>query len=120
MAKAGWTIYHNPRCTKSRATLALLQENGIEPVVVEYLKDPPSPATLKSVLAKLSLPAEGLVRKNEDLFNEKFAGRNFTEQKWLEVLSENPILIERPIVVKGDQAVIGRPPESVLPLLKSK
>lgn len=120
MAKADWTIYHNPRCTKSRATLALLQENGIEPTVVEYLKDPPSPATLKSVLGKLGLSAEALVRKGEDLFKEKFAGKKLTEQKWIEVLNENPILIERPIVVKGDQAVIGRPPENVLPLLKRK
>jgi arsenate reductase len=114
------TIYHNPRCSKSRATLALLQEHGIEPKVIDYLTDPPSPAALKSVLKKLGVSAEELVRKGEDLFKDKWAGKKLSEQKWIGVLSENPVLIERPIVVMGDKAVLGRPPENVLQLLKRK
>ena len=115
---ASCTIYHNPRCTKSRATLALLQEHGIEPTVIEYLDHPPTATTLKTILRKLGMKAEQLARKGEDIYKERWAGRELTDAKWVEVLVEHPVLIERPIVVMGERAVIGRPPENVLQLLK--
>jgi arsenate reductase len=112
------TIYHNPRCSKSRATLALLQEQGVEPRVVEYLKTPPSRDELKAIVAALGIEPEQLVRKGEDIYKSAFAGRQLTAAQWLDALVQHPILIERPIVVRGQRAVIGRPPENVLALLK--
>ena len=112
------TIYHNPRCTKSRNTLGLLQERGLEPRVVEYLKDPPSRSELKELLAKLKLTPEQLVRKGEEIYKAKYAGRKLTDAQWIDAMLGDPILIERPIVVSGERAVIGRPPENVLQLLK--
>lgn len=113
-----FTIYHNPKCTKSRATLALLEDNGIEPRVIEYLKTPPSKAELKAILAKLGLGAEELLRKGEEIYKSKYAGRKLEQSQWIDAMVEHPILIERPIVVSGKRAVIGRPPQNVLPLLK--
>jgi arsenate reductase len=112
-----FTIFHNPKCTKSRQTLALLQEGGAEPKVIEYLKTPPTAAELKAILAKLGMKPEQLVRKGEDVYKEKFAGKTLTDAQWIDALVKNPILIERPIVVSGDRAVIGRPPENVKTLL---
>jgi arsenate reductase len=112
-----YVIYHNPRCTKSRATLALLNERGIEPKVVEYLKTPPTAKELKSIVAKLGIKPEELVRKGEDVFKAKFADKTLTDAQWIEALAANPLLIERPIVVHGDKAVIGRPPENVEKIL---
>jgi len=114
-----FTIYHNPKCTKSRATLALLEGRGIQPRVIEYLKTPPSAAELKKILVKLGIKPEQLVRKGEEVFKEKYAGKSLTDAQWIDALVANPILIERPIVVSGDQAVIGRPPENVEVLLKA-
>jgi arsenate reductase (glutaredoxin) len=114
---AEYTIYHNPRCTKSRATLALLNERGIEPKVVEYLQTPPTAKELKAIVSKLGIKPEELVRKGEDVYKEKFAGKTLTDAQWIQALAANPILIERPIVVHGDQAVIGRPPENVEKIL---
>ena len=111
------TIYHNPRCTKSRATLELLAGRGIEPKVVEYLKAPPTAKELKTIIAKLGIKPEELVRKGEDVYKEKFAGKTLTDSQWIEALAANPILIERPIVVRGEKAAIGRPPESVEKIL---
>ncbi len=111
------TIYHNPRCSKSRATLALITERDIEPKVIEYLKTPPTAKELKSIIAKLGIKPEALVRKGEDIYKEKFAAKQLSDTQWIEALAANPILIERPIVVSGDKAVIGRPPENVLTLL---
>jgi len=116
---AEYVIYHNPRCTKSRATLALLNERGIEPKVVEYLKTPPTAKELKTIVAKLGIKPEELVRKGEDVYKEKFAGKTLTDAQWIEALAANPILIERPIVVHGDKAVIGRPPENIEKILAS-
>jgi arsenate reductase len=113
-----FTIFHNPKCTKSRATLALLQEQGIEPRIVEYLKTPPTAAELKAIVAKLGIRPEQLVRKGEDEYKAGYAGKRLTDAQWLDVLAKHPILIERPIVVSGDRAVIGRPPENVNALLK--
>jgi arsenate reductase len=114
---AEYTIYHNPRCTKSRTTLALLTERGIEPKVVDYLQTPPTAKELKAIVGKLGIKPEELVRKSEDVYKEKFAGKTLTDAQWIQALAANPILIERPIVVHGDQAVIGRPPENVEKML---
>ncbi|KPK35568.1 MAG: arsenate reductase [Betaproteobacteria bacterium SG8_40] len=111
------TIYHNPRCSKSRNTLALLQQNGIEPTIVEYLKQPPDRAALKSIVKKLGVEPEQIVRKGEDAYKQAYAGKTLSGDQWLDALATHPILIERPIVVKGNRAVIGRPPENVLDLI---
>jgi len=115
-----WTIYHNTRCSKSRCALDLLKENGIEPEVVEYVKDAPSVEDLTKLVAKLGIPAEQLVRKSEALFKEKYKGLQLNEHEWIRVMHENPQLIERPIVVKGHKAVIGRPIENVQELIDRK
>lgn len=112
-----FTIYHNPRCGKSRATLALLEEAGIEPRIIEYLKTPPSAAELKALIGKLGIEPEQLVRKGEDVYKAKYAGRKLTDAQWIQAMVEDPILIERPIVVQGARAVLGRPPENVKELL---
>jgi arsenate reductase (glutaredoxin) len=112
------TIYHNPRCSKSRQTLALLEEQGVKPEVVEYLKTPPSVAELKRILKKLGLKAHDIVRKGEAAYAELgLKDREVTDDELLALMVENPILIERPIVVSGDKAAIGRPPEAVLKIL---
>jgi arsenate reductase (glutaredoxin) len=111
------SIYHNPNCTKSRATLAMLRERGYEPRVIEYLKTPPSATELKEIIRRLGIKAEDLVRKGEDIYKARYAGKTLTEAQWIEALVENPILIERPIVIRGERAAIGRPPEKVAALL---
>lgn len=111
-------IYHNPRCSKSRQTLQLIQESGNEVEIVEYLNAPPSAQELKDILKKLGLKADDLLRKNEAVFKEKFKGKAYSEDEWIKIMAEHPKLIERPIVLKGDKAVLGRPPENVKPLLQ--
>lgn len=110
-------IYHNPRCTKSRQTLELLKEKGNQPEIIEYLKTPPTPRELKEVLHALGIKAEEIVRKGESLYKEKYKGKSLNEESWIKILTENPILIERPIVVNGKKAALGRPPEKVLDIL---
>lgn len=111
------TIYHNPRCSKSRQTLELLKENGVEPNAVEYLKTPPNAAELKGILEKLNMSAEQLMRKKETIYKELgLAGVN-DEDELITAMVNNPKLIERPIVVCGDKAALGRPPEAVLDIL---
>ncbi|MBB6611957.1 arsenate reductase (glutaredoxin) [Pontibacter sp. Tf4] len=110
-------IYHNTRCSKSRCTLDLLKEHNQEVEVVEYLKQTPSAEELKGLLQKLGMKPEALVRKGEAVYKERYAGKNLNDDEWIQAMVENPVLIERPIVVKGDKAVIGRPPENVLQLL---
>ncbi|MGV6861271.1 MAG: arsenate reductase (glutaredoxin) [Putridiphycobacter sp.] len=110
-------IYHNPRCSKSRNTLNIINENGQEVTVVEYLKTPPSKAELKELLKKLNIPAEKLIRKGEADFKENFKGKTLSEDEWIDAMVAYPKLIERPIVVNGDKAVIGRPPENVLEII---
>lgn len=109
-------IYHNPRCRKSRETLQIIQEKGVEVEIIEYLNDVPTKAELKALLKKLGIPAEALLRKGEAIFKEQFKGKTLSEDAWIEAMIQNPKLIERPIVVKGDQAVLGRPPQNVLAL----
>ncbi|WP_207431890.1 arsenate reductase (glutaredoxin) [Sabulibacter ruber] len=111
------TIYHNNRCSKSRQTLELLQKQGQDVQVVPYLTQTPSREELREVLAKLKLAPEDIIRKGEKLYKEVYAGQHLTHDEWLQVLTQNPILIERPIVINGDKAVIGRPPENVLTIL---
>ncbi|MGU3413926.1 arsenate reductase (glutaredoxin) [Enterobacteriaceae bacterium C34A] len=113
------SIYHNPRCSKSRETLALLKENGVEPEVVLYLDTPPDAATLKSLLKMLGMKsARELMRQKEDLYKElNLADSALSEADLIKAMIANPKLIERPIVVKNGQARIGRPPESVLEIL---
>lgn len=113
-----WTIYHNPRCSKSRQTLQLLQENSIEPEVVLYLETPPSRDTLAELLQKLGIGARDLLRTGEDAYKElQLNDKELSDEQLLDAMVQHPKLIQRPIVVKGDRAVLGRPPENVLELL---
>lgn len=112
------TIYHNPRCSKSRATLELLQASGAALRIVHYLEAPPEVAELKAIVDKLGIRPGELVRRGETLFRERYAGRELDDAGWLEAMAANPILIERPIVVGDTAAVIGRPPENVRQLLE--
>ncbi len=111
------TIYHNPRCSKSRETLELIRENGQEPEIVEYLKEVPTKDELKMVLAKLNMNIKDIIRTGEQVYKDKFKGMNFTDEEWMTILIENPKLIERPIVTKGNKGILGRPPANVLDLL---
>jgi arsenate reductase len=111
-------IYHNPRCSKSRQTLELLRQQGSEPEVVEYLKEPPSVEELDRVLRLLGKEPREVMRKQEAPYKEKgLADPTLSREELLQALVENPILLERPIVVKGKKAALGRPPESVLEIL---
>ncbi|MGH8162366.1 MAG: arsenate reductase (glutaredoxin) [Gammaproteobacteria bacterium] len=115
---ASITLYHNPRCSKSRAALALLRERGIEPTIVEYLKTPPDEAALHGLLKKLGLDACDVIRKGEAPYRELGLGRgSITEVELIAAIAAHPILLERPIAVVGKRAVVGRPPERVLELL---
>jgi len=111
-------IYHNPRCSKSRATLALLEENNVEHAVVSYLETPPSAAELDTVLKALGKEPRDLMRKGEDPYKDLDLGNeDLSRAALINAMVENPILIERPIVINGTKAAIGRPPESVLEIL---
>jgi len=112
-----YTIYHNPRCRKSREALNLLVEEGVDHEVVKYLEQPPTAKDLKLLLAKLDLKVGDVIRKEERLYKEKYKGLDFNDDEWMVVLTENPKLLQRPIVVKGSKAVIGRPLENVKNLL---
>lgn len=113
------TIYHNPRCSKSRETLALLQQQGVQPDVVLYLETSPDVDTLKTLLKKLGMTsARELMRRKEDLYKSlALANPALSEDQLLQALAENPKLIERPIVINGEQARLGRPPEAVLEII---
>ena len=110
-------IYHNTRCSKSRDVCSILEKKKVKTEIVEYLKTPPTQKEIKELLKMLGMKASEIVRKGEPLYKEKFADKKLTEAQWVKVLSENPILIERPIIVKGNKAIIGRPPERVLELI---
>lgn len=112
-----YTIYHNPRCRKSRETLELIMHQCKEVHIIDYLKTPPDEKELRALLKKLNMKAEDLVRKGEAVYKEKFKNKSLGEDEWIKAMVKNPILIERPIVVAGEQAVIGRPPENALKLL---
>ena len=110
-------IYHNPRCGKSRSALKILTDQGAAHEVKLYLKEPPTFDELKTVLGKLGMKPLDLIRKGEKIFKEQFKGTERTDDQWIEVMVANPILIERPIVIRGDQAVVARPPEKTLELI---
>jgi len=110
-------IWHNPRCSKSRQTLALLQENGVTPEARLYLKDLPTLEELSAIQSALGLPARDMTRLREAAFAEQGLTKTSTDGEILQAMTRAPILIERPIVIHGDRAAIGRPPEAVLALL---
>jgi arsenate reductase len=110
-------IYHNPRCTKSRQTLALLQENGVEPEIVLYLENIPTTEELKDLLSKLAISPIQLIRKGEAAWKENYKGKELSDEQIIDAMIAHPKLIERPIVVKDNKAVLGRPPENALELL---
>lgn len=109
-------IYHNPRCSKSREALALLKEQSQEIEVVEYLKDAPTEKQLKELISLLGIKPIQLIRKNEEVF-KPYKNQQLTDQQYIALMVEFPVLIERPIVIKGKKAVIGRPPLLVLDIL---
>lgn len=111
------TIYHNPRCSKSRNSLALVQKEVPNVHIVEYLKTPPTITELQDVLQKLGITASQLIRKSEAIYKEHYKGQELSEAEWLEAMVKHPKLIERPIIIHGDKAVIGRPIENVVQLL---
>lgn len=113
-------IYHNNQCSKSRNALALIKTFETSFEVVEYLKAPPNKETLKAILKMLQIPASELIRQKESIFIENFKGKLLSEDEWIEAMVQFPKLIERPIVVRGNRAAIGRPVENVLELFTQK
>lgn len=113
----GMELYHNPRCSTSRASLALLNEKGLLPEIHEYMKSVPTVEELRALVAMLGIPAFELIRQNEDLYKEKYKGKKMSDEKWIQLMAKHPILIQRPIFIHNGKAVIGRPPERVLELL---
>ena len=112
------SLFHNPRCSKSRGALELLEERGIQPEIIRYLETPPSAAELKALLGKLGIGARQLLRTGEDEYKElNLANPTLGDDQLIEAMASHPKLIERPILVVGDKAVIGRPPEKVLEIL---
>ena len=112
------TIYHNPKCSKSRQTLELLKENGITPTIIEYLKTPPTADTLKEILAQLGMAPRDLMRKKEDVYAENgLDDPSLSNEALIDAMTKHPILIERPIVLANGKAALGRPPEQVLSIL---
>lgn len=110
-------IYHNPRCSKSRQGLAIVQESGEDFEIVDYMKDPLTKKDLEQIVKKHNIKPIELVRKNETIWKENFKGKTLTDDEIVEALANNPKLIERPIVVMDEKAVIGRPPENIKNLL---
>jgi len=110
-------IYHNPRCSKSRQTLALLEENGHEPEIILYLEKIPTKTKLKSILKMLDISAEQLIRKGEAIWKSDFKGKKMNQTELIQAMVDHPKLIERPIVIYKGKAALGRPPESVLEIL---
>ena len=106
-------IFHNPRCSTSRKVLEKLQKANLEVEIIEYMKNVPTVQKLKVLLIKLNLKPQQIIRTGETLYKQKFKGKNFSDEEWLHILHENPVLIERPIVVRKNKAIICRPPEKV-------
>lgn len=110
-------IYHNPRCRKSRETLQIIEASGKKVEIINYLENTPCEDELQDIVNKLNIPAENLLRKGESIFKENFKGKKLSENEWIQVMVKNPKLIERPIVVRGNKAILGRPPQNVKELL---
>ena len=111
------TLFYNPRCSKCREAYDILNGQGCEIEIIEYLKNTPTAKELKDVLIKLGLKASDLLRKKEPLFIEKYKDKKLTDAQWVKVMAENPILIERPVAIYGNRAVIGRPAQRVVEIL---
>jgi len=112
------TLYHNPRCSKSRQTLALLQEKGIEPTIINYLENPPKQTELKQILQLLGVKPRDIMRKNEEPYKTlSLNDATLSDSQLIKAIVDNPILLQRPIVVANGKAAIGRPPENVLEIL---
>lgn len=109
--------YHNPRCAKSRSGLALLEEKGVRPEIIEYVKEPLRPDELDELLGKLNMSAAELIRTKEKVWKEEFKDKELTEDELILAMIEYPNLMERPILEKGDKAVVGRPTEKLLEIL---
>ena len=112
-----YIMYHKPNCATSLETLKILKQNGVKPRLRLYLEEPPTPAELDELLKKMGKRVKSLIRMKEPLYKDVYEGQELTKKQWLKILSENPILINRPILIKGDKAIMGRPPEKVLDLL---
>ncbi|WP_294265797.1 ArsC/Spx/MgsR family protein [uncultured Chryseobacterium sp.] len=106
-------VLHNGNCSKSNAVLEYLDENGVPFEIINMIEDPLSELEIKTVLKKMNQSVFHIIRKNEKLYVEKFAGKNFSEEEWITILAENPSLIQRPIIIKGSVAMLGRPVENV-------
>ena len=113
------TIYHNNRCSKSRQTLGLIEAQGMAPEVIDYLKTPPDKATLSKLIQYLEVPVREIIRTGEDMYKTlNLKDSSLSDEQLLDAIVAHPKLLQRPIVVRGDRAIIGRPPENVLDLLK--
>lgn len=112
-------IFHNPRCSKSRAALAILEEKKQDIEIIDYLKNPPTAAELKKIIRMLDIKPEELVRKKEPVFIENYKGKTYTDAQWISIMVNHPILIERPIVIKDNKAIIARAPELLQSFLKN-
>lgn len=111
------TIYHNPRCSKSRETLAILEERNEEITIVKYLDSPPTLEKLKEIIGMLGIEPIKLVRKNEPIWKEQFKSKDLTDEELLKAMVTFPKLIERPIVIKNNKAILGRPPQQIISIL---
>ena len=107
------TVYHNPRCSKSRCSLEYLNSKGVEYTVVKYLETPPTVEELAEIVRMLAIRPEELVRKGEDLFKSQYKGKIFSDEQWIQLMVQNPSLIERPIVISNGKAVVARPVEKI-------
>jgi len=110
-------IYHNPRCSKSRQTLELLKERGQQVEIIEYLNDVPTKSELTGVIKMLGIAPVELIRKGEAIYKSEFRGKELSDEEWIDAMIAHPKLIERPIVVNGNKAALGRPPERVLEII---
>ena len=117
MNKETITIYYNPRCSKCREVAALVSEHSYNTELIKYLDTPPSKVELSSLLRKLGIKPLVLIRKDEAVFKQHFAGRTLSDEDWLDAMVAYPVLMERPVVVRGNKAVVARPVEKVLAIL---
>ena len=106
-------VLHNNTCSKSRAILEHLDENNVPFEIIDFMETPLTEMELTTLLKKLNTDVQGLIRKNDRLYQEKFAGKDYSEEEWIKILTENPSLIQRPILIKGPVAMVGRPIENV-------
>jgi arsenate reductase len=118
MSNDRFVIYHNPRCSKSRETLQLLEDNGVEPEIIDYLEDPPTPQELKRIIEMLGVPARDLLRSTEPVYRDAdLDDDSLSDDEIIDAICEYPALMQRPIVVAGERAIIGRPPSRVLDII---